>query len=107
MFEVGQRVVCIEDGKLHNRRHGWAPGSKPTKGQIYTVREVGLFLLPSMYVENEGVQLRLEEIQNIWPEWRKDYDVGYLACRFRPLNGARLDVFRAMLKPVPKHEKVE
>jgi len=91
MFHVGQLVVCV-DGRW-DRCSGYKEFS-PTKGVVYTVREI---------VEHgENIGLQLEEIINPPYLYIEGFcEVAFAAARFRPVVETRLDVFREMLAPVP------
>lgn len=101
-FHVGQLVVCVDD------RPGeapmvpgiaWEPGVPVRRGNVYEVRWVGDwgdYLLPVIPC------VRLIGIAR--PDADHD-DVPLAAERFRPVNDAKLSVFRAMLAPKPKQRK--
>ncbi|WP_291869712.1 hypothetical protein [Bradyrhizobium sp.] len=87
-FRVGQKVVCIVDG--------WPPIPSvvwPSKGGIYTVRE--------MLGVGEEPSLRLYEIQNPIVEYSNvsPREVAFVIWAFRPLVDSKTDIsiFTAML----------
>ena len=90
-FRVGQMVVCIDDSK-------WQlvpPWSRlPYRGEVLTIQSIfrGLAL--------DGLQmgLRFEEIQN--GRNLEGIEVGYPACRFRPIVDTDISIFQKMLVPV-------
>jgi hypothetical protein len=91
MFIAGQQVVCVNAQpvpELFNMDLGWL-----RERAVYTVHAVVLardvFGRP-----DEGLLLR--EI---------DCDKrAYSACRFRPVQDKKLDVFRRLLAPMPKQK---
>lgn len=100
----GMRVVCVDDQ--------WPPvvlahaalfGSVfPTKGRVYTVREALMWA--------ETVCLRLVEIHNpdvtFFDDAGNPVEPAFKAARFRPLDEARLDVFRNLLVDLPQEEEL-
>src|SRR3954469_6536842 len=101
MFHVGQLVVCVKTWSDY-------PGAPPpvivgpVAGTIYTIREA--------FADLDGAALvRLVEIVNRRalynePGWIARYEEHtFFASRFRPVDEARIEVFRkALLKsPVP------
>ena len=102
MFKVGQCVVCVDDEKRDSDdRDQMLFPQWIVKGQVYTIRDI--------YADDGGVGLRLEEIINplhpllydsvgrVFVNEEPDFD----GIRFRPVNEARLEVFRALLNPMP------
>lgn len=98
VFRVGQKVVCI-DAQPHSNMLsvGWL-ADVPIKGAVYTVTDITQ--RPKHVICECPNALRFAEIKNL-------ADVGYCAHRFRPIQETNIDVFRAMLKPLPVKEKVE
>lgn len=88
MFHVGQLVVCVDDspGRLSGERHF-------TRGNIYTISATA----PATRRHPAGV--RVEESPS--PSVTSWVD----AARFRPVDEARLTVFRKLLAPVPSKER--
>jgi len=83
-FEIGQRVVCVND--VPNPRTVW--GKYPlVKGRVYVIRDNNV-------TSPEGIIhcVRLEEIyryeQQDWP---------YRENRFEPLQETSIEIFKRML----------
>lgn len=78
MFELGQRVVCIND------KFSASSLDEPIRyDEIYTVRWVGVC---SHYIDGEYLGLRLEEVdRGKDPGGYAEYDMPYSANRFKPL----------------------
>lgn len=95
MFRVGQKVVCVDASDLPECKDGWAPGSAPQVGLVYTVREVGLCAFDG------GPGVRLEEIKLYGTfRGRKFTDNFYRVWRFRPAVSTELgmSILRGILK---------
>ncbi len=82
MFEINQKVVCIDDafGSVH-RRH---IKEFPIIGNIYTIRDI----IPAQEANgSETAAVLLHEIVNppspIRPEWG---ECGFMASRFREIE---------------------
>lgn len=84
-FYVGQKVVCV-DVKTPNIIG--IPAANLKKGQIYTVSSVSLTRL--------GVEALTVEETVPAPAC-----TGFHSWRFRPLPETSIEIFQAMLKPVP------
>lgn len=86
-FEIGQLVICIDDGPLQVHR---TTPSGLVKGHIYTIQEIGTTLKggPGVFVCEA---IRPPFMLGAWG-----------VSRFRPLSSSRLEVFREMLVNVPK-----
>jgi hypothetical protein len=97
-FQVGQKVVCIDD--TPRTRRGWVSGTKPTLREIYTITRVA-----PMHTDPNRIALWFEEITNWWPH-PSNIDAGYNANRFRPVKTTNIDVFLKLLEPTPETEKV-
>ncbi len=81
-FQVGQRVVCINDRFHGHKRNGFA---LPKQGQVYTIRR--------LVSRGYGVGLLLNEIQNPERQFINDYgEPGFLAHRFRPVVERKTDI---------------
>ncbi len=93
MFQVGQRVLCVNDdypaGAFSGEEH------LPIAKRIYTVRD-------SFMISGVVDVVRLHEIRNA----PRHYDIGFKECafcshHFRPIDDSALDVFRKMLVTPP------
>lgn len=85
MFYVGQRVVCIKEG----RWKGLFPllGSRPVKGAVYTVRE-------KLSEPGSGdLFLGFDETGEFPVFW---------SVHFRPVIKTDISVFKRMLAPNPR-----
>ncbi len=98
MFEVGQRVVCVDN--RNNRGKRWLPGTEPSVGCIYVVREVGTTLIGNPGIKVHGLCLR-NKYEDVWYP-----DAFYRATRFEPLpkKATSIEVFQRLL--LPTSEKV-
>jgi hypothetical protein len=106
MLQVGQRVVCVD---MTFRGDGLRPlyyrTVLPVLGGIYTVRDV---FDAAPYGYDDEIGLHLAEVVNPVRRYlcknRRMVDVEqfWLAFRFRPVRTTNIDVFTAMLEPVPK-----
>jgi len=96
MFRIGQKVVCVNaDSSIPgNIGFGWHPWYEAlVEGQVYTVRRYYMYCdRPAVWLEEIE---RSEHSRNHWGP-----DVGYAACRFRPVIERKTDisVFTDMLK---------
>ncbi|PZO78466.1 MAG: hypothetical protein DI629_12275 [Mesorhizobium amorphae] len=93
-FRPGMRVVCVDADPLPDT--DWYCGEEPQVGAIYTLDHVFTDTDGELVVLLKELHRSLEAML----EWGAD--IAYLACRFRPLDETRLDVFRALLNPAPK-----
>lgn len=100
-FHVGQRVVCIIQGKAP----AFCPVAVyPNKGSVYTVREVR----DDRPMGGSPEVILLCEIDNRHcigargPGVRAFIEPAFNSRGFRPLCESRLDQFRAHLTPTPK-----
>lgn len=75
MFDIGQKVICIDDAYRHAMPPGFTP---PVKGYIYTIREI--------YEHPSGITVLLvDEITNQISK-SLDREIGFASDRFRPLD---------------------
>lgn len=102
MFEVGQRVVCVDNEGTPGRI--WRPGCRPSLGAVYTVVRVGKGIRAD--AKGSWATVWLSELKNSWAGSPKDGvpghgDIGYFASRFEPLpkKTTSIEVFRRMLTP--------
>ena len=92
MFSPGQLVICIVDYSTVAPIQG-AP-NLPAKGVVYTVRDA--------VVGHRLPGIRLMEVVNPPVECVEGFLERVFSSRdFRPLDRARLDVFRRALAPQP------
>lgn len=96
MFEVGQKVVCIDDGLLEVNST-WIGGEKPTVGGIYTISATGVD-------DEDGAEtVKLLELKREAPppfDW-------YGAFRFRPLVSDHSSVFESWVAPIFKKSNID
>lgn len=103
MFEVGQKVVCVDADPQTYVQLPVVFDSHLAEGVVYTVREV----LPCVW-DSSQIAVRLMEITR-----RSGYviangvhqycpDAPYRATRFRPVKTTCIDVFLKMLEPTPE-----
>lgn len=90
MFEVGQRVVCVDVSS--NPGRAWLPGCAPKLGAVYTIRSFALTTREKL----PGV--RLVGMRNVCDG---EVDAPYRAARFEPLpkKTTSIEVFQRMLLP--------
>lgn len=93
MFEVGQKVLCIDDVVYDHA----APGKLLVRaGEVYTISQF-IPRIPRWDSYTGGQPtVKLSELPD-----RKEkncFEMGYRASRFRPLNDPSIDVFREMAK---------
>ena len=91
-FHVVQVVVCVDAAGIL-----WSEVEEgPKEGGIYTIRAVG--------TDGVTVGVLLEEIHNphgvVWPDGTVR-ETGFFSHRFRPAKTTSIEVFEAMLAPVP------
>lgn len=83
-FHIGQRVVCVDDSAGR-----FAQGDEwhLVKGKIYTISAVAIVRgkVPVCQIAEHAME-------------RGSY---LLSKRFRPVDEKRIDVFRALLTPIP------
>jgi hypothetical protein len=89
-FFVNQEVVCIDDAVAG---YGKAHPFGITKGQVYTVRWVGMV---DHYVFGSYLGLRLVGVHRGADEDVGGDDTPYKASRFRPVTKDPIAVFRAI-----------
>lgn len=82
MFEIGQRVVCINDAGQLGGALGFVPESGVIKGSVYTIESFWA----------GGAAVGLEELPGNRAWWR---------WRFRPVKRTDISVFTALLNPSP------
>jgi hypothetical protein len=101
-FRAGQKVVCIDESSVRP----WPKNSAPVKGQVYTVREIGIDVLG-------GPGLRLNELE-LTSNSKGVYsgapfrDAFYRANRFRPVveRKTNISIFTKMLDDVKQKDVV-
>lgn len=100
MFKVGQKVVCVDNNPHPGR--GWPKGECPSKGVIYTIKDMWIDFKESVEVF-EFVELN-RPISSIM----FGYKSGYAASRFRPVVERKTDIsiFTAILNPAKTKERV-
>ncbi len=82
-FEIGQRVVCVDDSRTpHKSWHGFPV----VKGEIYTIRENCVSV-----IFHDINCVRLEEITG------RNMDWPYKETRFEPLQKTSIEIFNQML----------
>lgn len=100
MFKIGEEVVCVDDNLSNGIKMEYL-----TKGNIYTVRWIGMIWHPlggdQLTVRLEGIERHTDKETAIFfnqPEWA---DMPFRASRFAPLRKKQTDisVFTAMLTP--------
>jgi hypothetical protein len=105
-FEIGQKVVCVNDSStLYDHRGKWAPSSRIIKGTVYVVRG---HVPPATYdgLHPEFLHIALPAIflvgrvkhSRIAGERR---ETGYAELRFAPLEPKQqsIEIFTKMLAP--------
>ena len=106
MFFVGQKVKCVNDRNWPTpRQFGAYTPLLPVRGRVYTVREV----VPMMREGWDEDGLLLEEIVNpiqTRPNGNT-FELTFRMSRFRPVRTTSIDIFRAMLEPVPTRDVKE
>lgn len=101
-FEVGQKVVCIDDTF---KNVSIDQGIR--RGQIYTIRWIGPY---THYIDGNFIGIKLAEIHrgnDDGPEGYGAADMPYRATRFRPLLRDRLSELKGLLAPKPKGKKAD
>lgn len=95
-FHVGQLVVCVAPPvRLTAMRQ------QPKIGTVYTVRDNG-------WGEPDEPTIRLVELISEPRHYRQGWgEHAYVAARFRPVDEARLSIFRKLLAPLPQKGRVE
>lgn len=92
MFEIGQQVVCVDDGDDPFNPSGSWKGDAPVKGAVYTIKDMGT------HVWYGHVCLGFVEIIN----GGEAHEGRYNARRFRPLRKTDISIFTAMLTKTPE-----
>lgn len=85
MFQIGQKVVCIDD-RMNPETVDYTP-CRPRKGEVYTVRG----FLTQVHIEGYG--LYLEELLNpsiIWSD-QDEKEWPFKPDRFRPLAEPKVE----------------
>jgi hypothetical protein len=92
MFEVGQKVVFVDDraDKFGKR---WNRGSKLKVGAVYTIKQI----VPEWPGRPEPHLLLVEKYN---PCRLRGNDLGYRAWRFRPVKPTSIEVFEKILREV-------
>jgi hypothetical protein len=108
MFHVGQKVVRVAAINTSDPMMFYYYEQVPTKGEIYTVREV--FMDRFMYDTEDRQALLLVEIVNRPRMWATHgfHEAGFQAEKFRPLVARTTDisVFEKLLTPRRVEEPV-
>lgn len=97
MFEVGQKVLCVDDQKRDGSGN-WQGVLKA--GKVYTVAAFpndDAKLWSAFYGHAYGPTICLAEIYN-GPGAPWNFDYGFYADRFRPLNDPSIELFRKMAR---------
>lgn len=91
MLRAGQKVVCVDDKPMPG--YVFAPGFKPHKGRVYTVKRVFI-----NYRGHPSVDLFELENKN---------NIGYRTFRFRPITERKTDisVFTEILDKVSQGDR--
>jgi hypothetical protein len=99
-FQVGQKVVCVDDRWSRSR---YRP-TDPKRGAVYTVRAIA----PCKDHGHNEDGLHLVEIVNKprshrCPDGRRrKCEAAYRMSHFRPLRMTSIDIFTRMLEPAPR-----
>lgn len=83
MFNVGQKVVCIDDAPPRNGAARFLP-MRLVAGRVYTIRSIHT----EPHIDGYGV--RLVEVENpsiVWSDM-SEYEWSYNSERFRPVVDA-------------------
>lgn len=104
-LSVGQRVICTDNrprDEGDGSSSGYGDEALPELGATYTIRAI----VPGRPLGYEHDGVLLEEIVN--PVRVYEAPMGFVTCepffhawRFRPVRTTNIDVFTAMLEPVP------
>lgn len=93
MFSVGQLVVCIREFSSRRPLKGEV---FPTKGMVYTVRDVRTDGIPwfdcTAYILLDEIVNPKDPVLKVEPYFH--------ALNFRPVRTTSIEVFNTMLKPV-------
>lgn len=83
MFDIGAKVVCVDDNFPSGARLGAYMKHFPKQDEIYTVRDV----IPAQgYKGEEKCAILLEEIKNPTEDPKGRGEFGFAPERFRELN---------------------
>lgn len=96
-FHVGQNVVCIDDRWQKPPDHPLdIPPNRPVKGRVYTIRKI-------VKDQHDHIGLKLEEVVNdpVTLDNKLYEEQSFRHEAFRPCKTTSLDVFTAMLAPLP------
>lgn len=102
MFEVGQKVVCV-DASYTNTINV----KELEEGKVYTVSWLGSYNHPNPMIKEE-MCVRLKESPRrplCYDEFINyvNSDMPFAARRFRPLKSTSIEVFKNLLTPVPEN----
>jgi hypothetical protein len=100
MFQVGQKVVCVEDGWTHKGR---ISDHFPVKDRVYTVR--GFFRAGP----DAPLGIRLDELKNEPRQWTDSFgEAAFDVTAFRSLDERKTDisVFTELLVKAKQPEPV-
>ena len=94
-FRVGQQVVCISEDWSGAGPDWLRIMKKPSKGLVYTVREVSCYeqcIFPFVVL--------FEELRNPIMNWIPigQFENGYLPENFRPVKTTSIEIFNAILE---------
>lgn len=94
-FEIGQRVVCVDD--RFSQRPDWRQAVRifPKLNSIYTIREI--------FADDILVGLCFEEFSNPPAQFSNGFlEPAFNSRHFRPVRETSIEVFRKLLAPNPK-----
>lgn len=90
---MAEQVICVDN---ENPGNGFWPGDRPTKGQIYTIRE---------RVRSGGQRgVHLHELYG--GEYR-GREIAFREDRFAPIKDENIEVFRAMDRKIFDKKKID
>ena len=106
MFHVGQKVVCVNARPRRKDLHPrYVSTVTPRLRAVYTIRDI---FDASPYGFDEPALLLVEIVNPVRgysaPTGPVVCEQFWLASRFRPVRTTSIDIFRAMLEPVPTRQ---
>ena len=104
-FQVGDKVVCVNDSWPGDENDRPFYDNAPKSGEVYTIRDIGPSFLEGTrwaFLDTPKICVRLVEIRNqIDP--RLGVEWNFRASRFRPVverkRKTSIEVFRKLLAP--------
>lgn len=92
-FHIGQRVVCVDTIPTTDP-------SCPCPEMAHRLQKYRVYTVVGAFVKGNVPSIQLAEVRSIFDR-ELNGDLGFRACRFRPVRETNIDVFTKMLEKEP------